>query len=124
MARVTTSILVVLILMNGSVTVMAGSGLADDLGVELAPGATEAMDDIVENAQQGFSVSGGLGDTLFSLFAAGLGVMRLVFETAFAAPSMFINVGFPSWFVVPIFMPFYIIGLLELVYAATGRDLV
>lgn len=124
MTRVTSTILVVLILMNSSVTIMEGSGLASDLGVELAPGVKDTMDDIVENAKQGFSVSGGLGETLFSLFAAGLGVMRLVVETTFVAPQMFLNLGFPSWFVVPVFAPAYVIGLLELVYAATGRDLV
>lgn len=124
MTRVTSTILVILILMNGTVTVMEGSGLASDLGVELAPGVSETMNDIVETAKEGFEVGAGLGETLFSLFAAGLGVMRLVFETTFAAPQMFLNLGFPQWFVVPVFAPVYVIGLLELVYAATGRDLV
>lgn len=124
MSRVTSTILVILILMNSSVTIMEGSGLADDLGVELAPGVGETMDDIVENAKDGFSVSGGLGNTLFSMFAAGIGVMRLIVETTFAAPQMFLNLGFPSWFIVPIFAPVYVISLLELTYAATGRDLV
>jgi uncharacterized protein (DUF983 family) len=42
----------------------------------------------------------------------------------FAAPVMFMNLGFPEWFVLPVFAPMYLISTLELIYAATGRNLV
>lgn len=124
MTRVTSTILVMLLLFNGTVTIMEGSGLSDDIGVQLAPGISDSLDSIVDDLRDGFKPQAGPGDTLFSLFAAGLGVGRLVVNGAYAAPSMFINLGFPPWFIVPTFVPLYVIGTLELVYIATGRDMV
>jgi hypothetical protein len=41
-----------------------------------------------------------------------------------AAPTLFLNVGFPPYIVLPLFAPIYVISTLELVYVGTGRDLV
>lgn len=122
MTRITSTILVMLILLNGTVTIMQGSGLSDDIGVNLAPGVDETLQDTIDEARNGFSADGGFGETLFSLFAAGLGVMELIVQTTYAAPSMFMNLGFPVWFVIPVFAPMYVLGLLELTFMATGRD--
>lgn len=124
MTRITTTVLVMLILLNGSVSVFAASGLNEDLRVDLAPGVSEAIDGTVDNLRDGFSPSAGAGETLFTLFIAALGVMNIVLNGITAAPQMFINLGFPSWVVLPLFVPMYAISTLELVYAATGRDLV
>jgi hypothetical protein len=56
------------------------------------------------------------------MFAAALGIGRLIVSGAYAAPSMFLNLGFPLWFVAPVFTPMYLIGTLDLVYMATGRS--
>lgn len=124
MTRITTSVLVMLILLNGSVSVISASGLQDDLGVELAPGVSESVDDTISELRKGFSPSAGAGQTLFTLFIAALGVLEIVLNGITAAPQMFINLGFPSWVVLPLFAPMYAISTLEMVYAATGRDLV
>lgn len=124
MTRITTTVFVMLLLMNGTVTVMSASGLNDDLGVELAPGISEAMDDAIDSLQQGFEPSAGIGDTLFSLFIAGLQIFEIVISAITAAPNMFMNLGFPSWIVMPLFIPMYAISTLEMVFVATGRDLV
>lgn len=122
MTRVTTTILILMVLMNGTVGIMESSGLSDDLGVELAPGIGDEIDSAVSKAQDGFS-TGGIGSTLFGLFAAAGGFFNAFLKTVFAAPSMFMNLGFPEWFVVPIFVPLYIISMFEVVYAFTGREL-
>lgn len=124
MTRITSTILIMLLLFNASVTIMEGSGMSDDLGVDLAPGIGETLDSIVADLKGGFSPDAGPGETLFSLFAAGLGVVELVIKGTYAAPSMFLNLGFPAWFVGPVFIPCYVIGTLELVYVGTGRDMV
>lgn len=121
MTRVTTTILAFMLLMNASVTIMEGSGLTDDLGVTLAPGVDQAMEKVTNNMKDGFSPTGGLGETLFSLFAAGLGVFEVAVNGLYAFPQMFMNLGFPHWFVIPVFAPAYLISTLELVYMATGR---
>jgi len=124
MTRITSTVLVVLVLMNGSVTVMSASGMNEDLGVELAPGIDDAMNTAISELRQGFSPSAGAGETLFSMFSAGLQVLRIMITAVGAAPTLFLNIGFPSWIVVPLFAPIYIVSTLELVYVGTGRDLV
>lgn len=124
MTRITTTVFVFLLLCNGSVAVMAASGMSQDLGVQLAPGISDSMDNAVEQLQAGFSPSAGIGETLFTLFIAGLQIMGIVVDAITATPTMFMNLGFPGWIVMPLFVPMYAISTLELVYVATGRDLV
>lgn len=124
MTRVTSTILIFLIILNGTVTVMQGSGLSEDIGVTLAPGVDKAINKAVGQAKDGFSASEGLGDTLFSLFVAAMSTVSALFNSVFAAPTMFTNLGFPSWFVWPVFTPMYLISTLELIYVATGRGMI
>lgn len=123
MTRITTTLLVMVLLLNGAVGVMEASGLANDLGVEFAPGVSDAVQDIKTDAQAGFSVSGGMGETLFSLFASGLGVFKLAVEVVFALPQLLRNLGIPGYVVTFVMVPVYVISLLEFAYVATGRDL-
>lgn len=124
MTRITSTILVVLILLNGTVTVMEASGLGDDLGVELAPGIDDSMDDVVTQMQEGFSPDASVAESLVSvLFAAG-SLFQIVIEGLYAAPAMMLNLGFPSWIVVPFFAPAYLLSTLELVFLLSGRDMV
>lgn len=124
MTRITTTLFVLLILMNGTVTVMEASGMNEDLGVKLAPGVSDSMSDAMESIRQGFSPSAGLGETLFTLFIAALQIMETVVTAITATPRMFLNFGFPAWIVTPLFAPMYAISVFELIYTATGRDLV
>jgi len=124
MTRITTTILVFLVLMNGVTAVMAGSGLSDDLGVTIDPGGDSAVNESVSEAQSGFSPGGGGLSTLFGLFTSAMGFLQSLVTSVFAAPQMFINLGFPSWIVGPVFTPMYVVAALEFVYVATGRDLV
>jgi len=124
MTRITSTVLIVLLLLNGSATAMAASGMNEDLGVELAPGISDAMNQAVDELREGFSPSAGAGETLFSMFSAGLQVLRIMITAVGAAPTLFLNVGFPPWIVLPLFAPIYVISTLELVYVGTGRDLV
>lgn len=124
MTRITTTVFIFLLLMNGTVTVMAASGLNDDLGVELAPGISETMSDAIDKLREGFDPSAGLGETLFTLFIAAAQLLNVVVNAITATPQMFINLGFPAWIVAPLFVPMYAISTFELIFVATGRDLV
>lgn len=124
MTRITTTVFVMLLLMNGTVSIMSASGLSEDLGVELAPGISESMDEAVDKLREGFRPSAGIGDTLFTLFIAGLQVLNVIVNAITATPAMLMNLGIPQWLVIPLVVPLYAISTLELLYAATGRDLV
>lgn len=123
MSRISTSILVILILLNGSVGIMEASGLTEDIGVELDTGVGDSMDKAINHATNGFNPGDGAGSTLFGLFVSAFYFLNTLFNAIFSAPAMFMNLGFPSWFVVPIFAPMYVIATLDLIYAATGRDM-
>lgn len=123
MSRITTTILVVLILTNGSASIMIASGLSEDLGVTLAPGMDSTIDETTQALEE-FRTSEGLGDTLFALFSSAGNSLKFVVSGAFALPTMLTNLGFPGWIVVPLFAPAYILGTLEIVSVFTGRDMV
>lgn len=121
MTRITSTILVFMILMNGTVTVMAGSGLDDDMGVSFAPGVDNEMTNVVDEMKNGFNPNVSVIESLISLFLAAVSVFKVIVQGVYAAPAMFLNFGFPEWIVVPFFAPLYVISTLELVYMATGR---
>lgn len=122
MARITTTILVLLLLMNGTVTIMASSGLSEDIGVELAPGITDKMDDVVSEMKKGFSPNTNIVESFVSLAVAGVRLFQVVIEGTYAAPKAFMNLGVPAWFVIPMTAPLYLIATLEAVYIALGRQ--
>lgn len=124
MTRVTSTILVIMILLNGSITVYEGSGLSDDVGVVVAPGVNAAMNDVVDYMKKGFNPNTNIAESVINLMLAGLSVFRVVVEGLHAAPSMFINLGFPDWVVYPFMAPLYLISTLEMVYVVTGRNMV
>lgn len=122
MARITTTILVVMLLMNGTVTIMAGSGLSEDIGVELAPGISDKMSEVVTEMKRGFSPNVNVVESFVSLAVAGVRLFQVVIEGTYAAPAAFLNLGFPAWFVVPVAAPLYLIATLEALFIALGRQ--
>lgn len=122
MSRIISSVLVFLILMNGTVTMMTASGLNEDLGVTLAPGIDDSMDNLIESMKDAFDPDAGLGQTLFSLFISAVTVGEIMIKGLAAAPQAFLSMGFPSWIIFPLFAPMYMLSTLYLVYLATGRQ--
>ena len=121
MTRVTTTLLILLILMNGATTIMAASGLSGQLGVQLDPGGDGRLQAANQTAANESNIDEGPGDTLFSLFTRVGAIFSTITGAVFAAPTMFMNLGFPSWIVVPLFAPVYIISSLEIFAIVTGR---
>lgn len=121
MSRIMTTVLIALVLMNGAVTVMEGSGLAEDVGVTLAPGISERADSIVETMKGGFQPGTSVVASLLSIAISVGNLFLLVLQSAYAFPTALLNLGFPTWFVVPVFAPFYILGTLELALVVLGR---
>lgn len=122
MTRITTTILIFMILMNGTVTIMEGSGLADDLGVDLAPGISDRMDSVVNEMKGGFQPDTSVIESLVSVLVAAGSLFLVVIQGLYAAPAMFLNLGFPEWIVIPFFAPAYLVSTMELVFLLTGRD--
>jgi hypothetical protein len=124
MTRITSTILIFMLLLNGATTVMTASGLSEDIGVTLAPGVNDAMNTVIDEMEDGFSPDVGVIESLISMLTAGLNLFRVVVEGLYAAPAMFMNLGFPAWMVTTLFAPLYLISTLELMFIATGRDMI
>jgi len=124
MTRITSTILVFMLLMNGTVTVMAGSGMTADLGVELAPGISDSMDNVTSEMKNGFSPDVSVVESLVSMLVAGMNLFKVLVEGLYALPTAFLNLGFPEWIVYPLFAPAYLLSTLEIVFIATGRDMI
>lgn len=123
MSRISTNILIILVLINGSIGIADASGLSEDAGVHLDTGVGDTLDKSIEHAKESFSPGSGGGETLYNLFWSAWNFFKTLIVATYSAPSLFINLGFPEWFVIPIFAPLYIIAVLDLIYAAAGRDL-
>jgi len=124
MSRIGSTVIVFLLLINGMSGAMAASGINDDLGVTLNPGIESQIETITENAEEGFSPTTTVTESFVGVSIAALGTFQ-VFVTAMTTggPTMFINLGFPEWIVVPVFAPLYVVATLEFIYIVTGRIL-
>ena len=123
MSRIASTVLIMLILLNGMSTVMAASGLNEDLGVTLNPGAEDTMEDVISNAKAGFSPSANIVQSFVGVSLAALNLFELFIKgLTTAGPVMFLNLGFPTWIVAPVFAPMYLVATFEFIYIATSRN--
>lgn len=124
MTRITTTVLVMVILMNSGATIMDVSGLNDDLGVEMETGVSDAVDETVEEMKTAFDPNIGSVESLISLSLAAIGVFEIVIEGVFSAPTMMINIlgggEVVETVVLGLFAPMYAISTLELISVAVG----
>lgn len=128
MTRITTTVLVLTLLLNGTATIMEASGLNDDLGVELNTGVDDAMDEVVTEMKKGFSPNVNIVESFISLALAALRVFQVVIEGVFAAPTLINNIlggsALVETVVAAFFAPMYIISTLELIALAIQYETV
>lgn len=125
MARITTTLVILLILGNSAATIMAVSGLNDDLGVQLAPGISERADTIVTEMQGGFQPGTTVVESLLSLAISVGNLFLILVEGVFALPTMLINLGgggeVVTVTVTALAAPAYVIATIEMALLVLGR---
>jgi len=125
MSRITTVVLITVLLLNGGVTIMEASGYSDDIGVELNTGVDESMENTVAELKKGFSPDVTIVESFISLAIAGLNVFQLVVEGALAAPTAIINILGGSQIVEVTVGAFaavlYVVSTLEILSIALGN---
>lgn len=128
MTRITSTILVFMLLANGTVTVMAASGLSEDIGVELAPGVSDRMNEVETQMKRGFSPNINIVESFISMALAGLNIFTVLVTGLWALPTMMANLfggsALIDTIVISLFAPMYMLATLEMVYMATGRDMI
>lgn len=126
MTRITTTVLILMLLMNGTVTIMAASGLNEDLGIAYTTGVDDQMDDVTAELNGAFSPDVNVIESFVALALAGVRIFGVVIEGVFSAPAMMKNLlgggAFIGTVVDVLMVPMYIIATLEMVFMATGRD--
>jgi len=126
--RITSTVLVVLILMNGTATIMSASGLSQDTGVQIAPGVTDTMDKVIDKMKEGFNPDVNVIRSFISMAVAGMRLFQVVITGVYAAPTAMANLlgggELVNTIITVLFAPMYLIATLELVFMATGRDMV
>lgn len=116
------------ILMNGSATIMGVSGLSDDLGVEMETGVSDSVDQTVNDLKDAFDPNVSSVQSLISLALAAFRTFNIVISGIFAAPTMLINIFGGSQLVTTVitvlFAPMYVISTLELIAVSLGNETV
>lgn len=128
MTRITTTVLVLVILMNGAATIMDVSGLNNDLGVNMETGVSDKVEDTINDVKDAFNPNIGSVESLISLSLAAIGVFEIVISGIFAAPPMLTNIlgggQLVETVVSVMFAPMYLISTLELVAISVGSETV
>ena len=120
--RISTNIVLFLVLMNATSGFLVATGVANDLGIAPLAGGSEQVES-VNGAAKDVSPGGGAGGTLFGLFVSAAGTIKdiLVMATV-GGPLILANAGLPAALVGLLFAPMYVIVGADLLYAYTGRD--
>jgi hypothetical protein len=125
MTRITTTILIITVLLNGTATIMEASGLNDDLGVEIQTGVDDRIDAVVDNAQEGFDPNTGAVESFVLIAVSAGNAVATLLEGVFTAPTLISNLlggsGVVDAVVTAFFAPMYIISTLEIISIVVGN---
>lgn len=128
MTRITSTILAVMLLMNGGAAVMEVSGLSEDIGINIETGIDQQMDQFVDDMKKGFNPNVNIIESFISLALAGLRVFFILVEALYAAPTLMMNLlggsATVNAIVAMVMAPLYMISTLEMLYMASGRSAV
>lgn len=121
--RISTHIVLFMIIMTASANMMVASGTAEDIGIAPQPG----QDDLIKTVENDPSIDnpnpgGGGGDTLFGLFTSTANIVNKLYRIAFAADIMFQNIGVPGFVTAFLFKLIPFLAAIDLLYVFTGRD--
>jgi len=118
------SILIVLahLYLDAAAVALELSGVAADLGLSFRTGVSENLADAA-NALDSISTAGGFGETLFALYVTVASAIEGFLAGVFAGPTMFVNLGVPSWAVAFVYVAAGALVGLDIIYTLTGRDL-
>lgn len=120
--RISTNIVLFLIIMNATSGFLVATGVANDLGIAPLTGGGEQVES-VNDAAEDPNPGGGGGGTLFGLFVSAAEVVKNVFVMAtVGGPLMLLNAGMPPALVTFLFAPMYAIVGADTIYVYTGRD--
>lgn len=116
------TIVVFMIFLNAAPGVMMASGVAEDMGIDPSVSGGDninAANDDMEDVR----VSGGLAQTLFTLYTSVTGPVGTLLGVLIGAELMFMSLGVPEWLVTFLFAPKWIIFGGTLIYVLAGRRL-
>lgn len=123
MARASTQLVIILLLLNASAVIVAQSGIGAALDIDPQPGNEEQIEAANETARNDLSTSQGTLDTLFGMFTSTASTLETIYNTIFYGPAMLKNLGVPWWITDTFSAGLAIIVAVDIVHALTGRVL-
>lgn len=126
MTRITSTILAIMLLMNGTATIMEASGFSEDIGIVIETGVDKQMEKLVHDMKQGFSPNVNIIQSFISLALAAVRVFLILVNAVYTAPPLMINLlgggSLVNLVVTTVSLPIYLISTLEILYMATQRS--
>lgn len=120
--RISTKLVIFLMLMNAAAGMMVASGVAEDLNIQPNPGGDTRVNETKQNASQ-VKAGGGLGSTLFTMYSTVADTLDSIYTLAFYGPEMLENLGVPGFLTDMFNGVLTVIVGADIVYALTGRDI-
>lgn len=115
-------IVVFMIFLNAVPGLMIASGVAEDMGIDPSVAGGHNIADANQEMKD-VRVSGGLAQTLFTLYTSVTGPLRVVMGVLIGGELMFMSLGVPEWLITFLFAPKWIIFGGTLIYVLAGRRL-
>lgn len=111
--RITTTIIVFFILLNGFAVALSASGVTDEWGTQPTPGDAEGLT-TAQNEADNISPSGGGLSTLFGLIVSVGSSIGTIFAGILPAVAMLGDLGVPSYIIGWVSAPLTLLAAIEL----------
>lgn len=125
MPRITTTVAVMVLLLNGTAGIMEISGLNDDLGVDQTTGVDHELSKIQEDLDGSFDPDVSVVESFITLAISAGRSFLLAVKSAFLAPQLIINLlgggAFVTGVVAAFATPLYLIATLEIASVVVGN---
>lgn len=116
-------ITIIMFMANAAANFLKAAGAQEVWGVTAEPGVGQEVQRANESAAEIGSGPVGLIDALGGATVAAVDALAGLFSIIFAAPTLLLNVGVPTFIVTFVFAPLYLIVAIDVIAILRGFDL-
>lgn len=122
MSRLSTTLVIMLIMLNAAAGFVTVTGIADDFGIQPNVGGDDRINQVNDQSKQ-VTANQGAVDTLIGVFDTAASYGSNVFTILFYGPTMLKNAGVPDSWMDFLSAAIAVIVAKDVLYALSGRDL-
>lgn len=113
-------ITVMLVMLNAAAAFLIAAGSGSVYGIEMETGISSTVESVESAAESVGSGPVGLIDALGGATVAAVSGIDSLITMAFAAPTLFSNLGVPGFIVAFVFAPLYVVVALDMIAVLRG----